>query len=135
MATKNAIQESYEPLEGIIDFDELERTLENDLNSQLSDLDFLVKDRGKINNPESLGDTVREVIWEQFLNQIAVTAGEDFIQENRGLTLDLRNEAHIQTTENFANGKIAAHNNHIDYQQRYDDWQDNFQRDAKGRST
>ena len=33
MATKNAIQESYEPLEGIIDFDELERTLENDLNS------------------------------------------------------------------------------------------------------
>lgn len=132
MATKNAIQESYEPLEGIIDFDELERTLENDLNSQLSDLDFLVKDREKINNPESLGDTVREVIWEQFLNQIAVTAGEDFIQENRGLTLDLRNEAHIQTTENFANGKIATHNNRIDYQQRYDDWQDNFQRDANG---
>ncbi len=132
MATKNAIQESYEPLEGIIDFDELERTLENDLNSQLSDLDFLIKDREKINNPESLGDTVREVIWEQFLNQIAVTAGEDFIQENRGLTLDLRNEAHIQTTENFANGKIATHNNRIDYQQRYDDWQDNFQRDANG---
>lgn len=44
------------------------------------------------------------------MNQVAVTAGEDFIKENHGLTLDLRNEAHIQTAENFANGNIATHN-------------------------
>ena len=61
--------------------------------------------------------------------QIGIIAGEDFIKENRGLTLDLRNSAHIQTTENFANGKIASHNSSIDYQERYDNWQSNFVRD------
>ena len=72
------------------------------------------------------------VVWEQFINQVGVIAGEDFIKENRGLTLDLRDSAHIQTTENFAAGEIATHNNEIDYQERYDDWQNNFQHDNEG---
>ncbi|WP_207573322.1 hypothetical protein, partial [Cronobacter sakazakii] len=73
-----------------------------------------------------------DVVWEQFINQIAAKAGEDFIKENRGLTLDLRKEAHIQTTENFEKGKIANHNTKIDYQQRYDDYQARFQKDDNG---
>ena len=73
------------------------------------------------------------VVWEQFMNQVAVTAGQDFIKENGDLTLDLRSEAHIQTTENFADGKIATHNKKIDYQQRYDDWQSNFVKDENGK--
>lgn len=129
MATENAIQESSELYEEAIDFDELERILKDDLNSQFSDLDSLIKDKEKISNPESLGDTVMDVIWEQFLNQIAVTAGEDFIRENRGLTLDLRNKSHIQTTENFETGKIAAHNDKINYQERYDEMRKDFQTD------
>jgi hypothetical protein len=60
------------------------------------------------------------VVWEQFMNQVAVTAGEDFINENRGLTLDLRNSAHIQTTERFDKGEIATHNDKINYKERYD---------------
>ena len=44
----------------------------------------------------------------------------------------MRKEAHIQTTENFAEGKIATHNTEIDYQQRYDDWQSNFVKDENG---
>lgn len=48
------------------------------------------------------------------------------------MRLDLRDEVHIQTTENFANGKIASHNTEIDYQKRYDDWQSNFQRNEDG---
>lgn len=115
-----------------LDFDELENKLQSDLDSQLSELDFLNEEKEKIGNPESLGKTIMNVVWEQFLNQIAVVAGTDFIEQNRGLTLDLRDEAHIQTTENFAKGKIAAHNDKIDFQQRYDDWQGNFQRDENG---
>ncbi len=46
--------------------------------------------------------------------------------------MDLRKEAHIQTTENFANGKIATHNTEIDYQKRYDNWQANFVKDENG---
>lgn len=116
----------------IIDFDDLESQLEGELDEKLSELQFLESEREQIGNPDALGSTIKNVVWEQFLNQIAVTAGEDFIEANRGLTLDLRAEAHIQTTENFANGKIATHNTEIDYQQRYDDWQSNFVKDENG---
>lgn len=115
-----------------VDFDALEQNLESDLEEQMSDLEVLEKDWEKIGNPDTIGDTVMNVVWEQFINQVGVIAGEDFIKENHGLTLDLRNSAHIQTTENFAKGKIATHNDEIDYQQRYDGWQSNFQYDENG---
>ncbi len=111
------------------DFDELEEKLQSQLEEELADMQFLAEEKEKIGNPDNLGNVIMDVVWEQFLNQVAVTAGEDFIKENNGLHLDLRNEAHIQTTENFAEGKIATHNTKIDYQQRYDDWQSNFQKD------
>jgi hypothetical protein len=115
-----------------VDFDELESRLESDLEEQMSDLVGLEQDTEKIGNPETLGETVMNVVWEQFINQVGVVAGEDFIKENRGLTLDLRDSAHIQTTDNFANDKIATHNDKIDFQQRYNDSQSNFQHDENG---
>lgn len=115
------------------DFDELECQLESDLEEQVIDLELLKEDRDLISNPESLGSTVMNVVWDQFINQVGVVAGEDFIKENRGLTLDLSNDAHIQTTENFAQGKIATHNDKINYQKRYDDWQANFRHDENGK--
>ena len=93
-----------------VDFDELENKLESELEEQMTDLQGLELDREKIGNPDSIGDTVKAVVWEQFINQVGVVAGEDFIKENRGLTLDLRESAHIQTADNFAKGKIAKHN-------------------------
>lgn len=114
------------------DFDELEDELRKEINDQLSELNILEKNKEKIGNPQSLGETIKNVVWEQFINQIGVTAGEDFIKKNRGLTLDLSKDAHTQTTENFENGKIASHNTEIDYQKRYDDWQSNFVRDKDG---
>ena len=115
-----------------VDFDELERRLESELEEQIDDLKGLELDHEKIGSPDSIGDTVKNVVWEQFINQVGVKAGEDFIKENRGLTLDLSDEAHIQTTENFANGKIATHNTKIDYKQRHNEWQSNFQQDENG---
>lgn len=112
-----------------LDFDELEMKLQGQLEEELGEMQFLADEKAKIGSPDNLGNVIMEVVWEQFLNQVAVTAGEDFIKENRGLHLDLRNEAHIQTIENFADGKIATHNTEIDYQKRYDDWQSNFQKD------
>lgn len=93
-----------------IDFDDLESKLDSELEEQMADLEGLEADREKIGNPDTIGHTVMNVVWEQFINQVGVVAGEDFIKENRGLTLDLRDSAHIQTTENFAKGKIATHN-------------------------
>lgn len=115
-----------------MDFDQLESQLEAELDSQMHDLSILKEEHDKIGNPATIGETVKNVVWEQFINQVGVIAGEDFIKENRGLTLDLRDSAHIQTTENFEKGKIATHNDKIDYQKRYDDWQANFQHDENG---
>ena len=112
-----------------VDIDDLEISLRSQLEEQLSDLAFLEKEKEKIGNPESLGKVIEGVVWEQFCNQIGVDAGAEFVKSNNGLSLDLRDEAHIQTTQNFAQGKIATHNTSIDYQKRYDDWQSNFQRD------
>lgn len=64
------------------DFDKLEE--------QFSDLDIWQEEREYINNPDHLGETVLNVVWEQFMNQVAVTAGEDFIKESGGLTHDFR---------------------------------------------
>lgn len=133
MAKENAILNDEDILNEefteSFDFDALEEKLQSQLEEELADMQFLVEEKDKIGSPDNLGNVIMDVVWEQFLNQVAVTAGEDFIKENRGLHLDLRNEAHIQTTENFADGKIATHNTKIDYQQRYDDWQSNFQKD------
>lgn len=93
-----------------LDFEVLERQLEEDLKEQQLELESLKDDFKRIGTPESLGETVMNVVWEQFVNQVAVIAGEDFIKENNGLTLDLRDSAHIQTAENFKKGKIATHN-------------------------
>lgn len=108
---------------------EMENILASILEKQTQDSLMLEKEKLMIGTPEALGQAMLNVIWDQFILQIGVVAGEDFIRENRGLTLDLRNDAHIQTTENFAKGNIANHNDLIDYQERYNDWIGNFQRD------
>ena len=109
-----------------------ETLLERELVSHMSELSGLEEDFEKIGSPDTLGETVMNVVWDQFINQIGIIAGEDFVKANRGLTLDLRSSAHIQTTENFANGKIASHNSSIDYQERYDGWQSKLQHDENG---
>ena len=129
---ENAVLDAMDFEAKEVSLDELEQSLETELEEQFEDLTFLQEEREHINNPDHLGETILNVVWEQFMNQVATTAGEDFIKENRGLHLDLRKEAHIQTTENFAKGKIAKHNTEIDYQQRYDDWQSNFVKDENG---
>jgi cation diffusion facilitator family transporter len=113
----------------MLSLDELEAKLYGELEGQLSGLEFLEKEREKISDPEGLGETIGNAVWEQFILQIGPLAGRDFIKSNNGKTADLRDKAHIQTTENFEKGIIATHNEIIDYQQRYDDWQFNFKRD------
>lgn len=115
-----------------LDLDELEAKLNEDLNNQFEDLKELEDDAKKIGDTEALGESIQKVVWEQFQNQLGVKAGQDFIRKNGDMKLDLRDSAHIQTTENFANGKIASHNKKIDYQTRYDDWQGKFQHNDDG---
>lgn len=114
MAKENAIldlkEKLNEDLTESFDFDELEEKLQSQLEEELADMQFLKEEKEKIGSPDNLGNVIMDVVWEQFLNQVAVTAGEDFIRENHGLHLDLRDKVHIQTAENFDKGDIATHN-------------------------
>lgn len=106
--------------------------LEEKLASEHINLDLINSEKRDVNSPEKLSNAIISVVWEQAINQIAVIAGEDFIKENNDLLLDLRAEAHIQTSENFDKGIIANHNQEINYQDRYDSYQDNFKLDENG---
>lgn len=116
-----------------IDETQFETQLETTLSEKLDDLDFLRNDLQHIGSVDHLGDTILNAIWDQFATQVAITAGEDFLRENGGLTLNLKDDAHIQSTENFAEGIFPTHyTGEIDFRQRYEDWQKNFQRDDAG---
>lgn len=111
MANEKELLNDFQEFDEVdFDFDELEEKLQDQLEEDLEGLDFLKEEKEKISSPDALGETIQNIVWEQFINQIATTAGEDFIKENYGLHLDLRKEAHIQTADNFAEGKIATHN-------------------------
>lgn len=111
------------------DFNGLEAQLEGELNEKMSELQFLESERDQIGNPDALGETIKNVVWEQFLNQVAVTAGEDFIEANRELTLDLRNEAYIQNVDDFEKQQYAKHNAYVDYEARGEEYRSNFYTD------
>ena len=124
---ENAVVTMNEYEQESFDLDALEQKLEEELGERLSGLEQLKEEHKLIGNPDGIGTVVLNSVWEQFINQVGVVAGEDFIEANRGLKLDLRDEAHIQTTENFVHGKIASHNSYIDYQTRYDEMRQDFQ--------
>lgn len=112
--------------------DEQAEILENEIKLSLQELEELNKQQAEIGTPDGLGKTLMNTVWEQFELQLAVQAGEDFIKGNKWQTLDLSDDAHIQTTENFEKGKIATHNTKIDYQERYEQFESQFQHNEDG---
>lgn len=118
-----------------IKYDELlnlENSLENNLRDLIKDIEKIDLDREKLQNNEYLQESIENIVWEQVQLQLAAQIGEEFINENQGQTLDLRKEAHIQTAENFEKGKLATHNRDVNFQERYDTWQNNFVKDDSG---
>lgn len=118
-----------------IKYDELlnlENSLENNLKDHIKDIEKIDLDREKLQNNEYLQESIENIVWEQVQLQLAAQIGDEFIKENNGQTLDLRKEAHIQTTENFEKGKFATHNRDVNFQERYDTWQNNFVKDDLG---
>lgn len=117
--------------EEALNFDALEKALEQEFDEKNLDLELAIKDREKIGDPKSLAETVGNVVWEQFINQIGITAGEEFVRQNKGLQLDLSDDEHIQRADNFAKGLFPTHNSETS-KERYQDWQKSFDRDENG---
>ena len=134
MANEN---KTFELQSSEIDFDyeqllEIENSLENNLKDVVEHIEQVDIDREKLQNNEYLQESIENIVWEQVQLQLAAQIGEEFIKDNTGQTLDLRKDAHIQTAENFEKGKLATHNRDVDYQERYDTWQNNFVKDDLG---
>ena len=131
---------TYSPLinqandnETIFDLDELESQLSDDLAAQLSNLEVLNEYRRQLGNKDNLVLTMKNIVLDQFNNQLAVQQAKNFKSENKGLSLDLRKKAHIQTTENFEQGVLATHNTVINYTDRYKTSESKFAHDENGK--
>ena len=134
MANENELFE-LQTTELDIDYEQLlslESSLEDNIKGIAEHIDKLDIDRDKLQNNEYLQESIENIVWEQVQLQLAAQIGDEFIKDNNGQTLDLRKEAHIQTAENFEKGKVATHNRDVNYQERYDRWQDNFTTNKKG---
>ena len=70
MANENELLEENSVDFDDIDLEGLETTLNNDLASELSDLEYLKIEEAKIGNPDALGKVVLDEVWKQFGNQI-----------------------------------------------------------------
>lgn len=116
----------------VFDMDDIEQALENELEELLFEDDFLKEEAEKIGNPDTLGKVIMDTFAEQVNNQVAQMVGEEFIEDNHGLKLNLKKDAHTQTVKDFVNGKIAIHNTEIGYGQRREDWERNFKHDENG---
>jgi hypothetical protein len=76
MKKKIVVMEDIELNEESFDFEALEQSLENELSSQMADLEILEENRNMIGNPSSLGESIMNVVWEQFINQVGVIQGK-----------------------------------------------------------
>ena len=125
-AYDNLIFDDIDSLDDIsIDFDELERSLQNEIDSESINFDVLEEEREIAGDPEKCGESVRNIIWEQFINQVAINAGDKFIEEdNNGMNLDLSTKAHYLSEDNFETGEMPRHNQIYGekYKNRYDAW-------------
>ena len=113
-----------------ISFEEIDSILSKELDSQLKVLDDLKIERKEIGTPKKVINSVSQIIWEQFILQIAGTAGTDFIKENNNLNLSLKKADHILNSDSFSEGKMPSHNfeNLDKYEERYEKWDRNFEK-------
>lgn len=80
----DAIDEDY------ISYDELDKEIEKQLEIEFKDLEQLKCDRQSIGDPKKITNAISQIVWEQFILQVAGTAGSDFIKENHDLNLSLK---------------------------------------------
>ena len=94
----------------------------------MKELENLNIQRQEIGDPKKLMESISQIVWEQFILQIAGNAGQDFIKQNNDLKLSLKKADHILNEVDFVNGKLPTHNkeNKDSYKNRYETWSQNF---------
>lgn len=115
-------------------YDESDKEIEKQLETEFKDLEQLKSDRQSIGDPKKITNAISQIVWEQFVLQVAGTAGSDFIKENHDLNLSLKKADHYINEDDFYDGKMPTHNfeNANKYQARREKYFSNFQKDENG---
>lgn len=110
------------------DFEKIESELDYELHNELEQLDRLDIELKEIGNPKKLVESISQIVWEQFILQIAGNAGNEFIKGNNNLNLSLKKADHYLDSDNFVSGKIPTHNlkHYGEYRERYSKWDSNY---------
>lgn len=112
----------------ISNYDQLDDEINQQLQMHFSDLENLEIERKKIGDKKKLAESISQIVWEQFMIQIAGTAGNQFIKENNNLNLSLKKADHFLDENNFIKGELPSHNANLsNYQERYNKWDSNFE--------
>lgn len=117
-----------------VSYDELDKEIKRQIDSGFQELDQLKIDRKSIGDPKKIANAISQIVWEQFILQVAGTAGSDFIKENHDLNLSLKKADHYVNSDDFYDGKMPKHNfeNANKYQERRERYFSNFQKDENG---
>ncbi len=117
-----------------ISFEELDKEIEKQIEANVEELNQLKIDKEKIGDPKKLTDSISQIVWEQFILQVAGTAGSDFIESNRDLNLSLKKADHYLSEDDFYDGKLPTHNfENVDkYNERREKYFSNFKKDDNG---
>lgn len=108
-------------------------TIEYRLEKELSQRRFLEEEELKIASPEALGSTIMNVIWDQFMIQMASATGREYTAENGDLLYNLSKEDLYLTPEDFERGILPSRNPMLDViEKRYESYNQAFQRDENG---
>lgn len=133
MANEKAVLYKEENSEERLDFDALEAQLQEQLDEELSDLSFLQEQSSKVGSPEALGSVVLDTVWEQFANQIAVQAGEDFIKANKDAKANAPMTKNGQISFGSRNANLNEKDSGLKGYMSMSDWLDSL--NAKGQKS
>ena len=85
----------------LTNYEELDREINKQIEMQLSDLENLEIERKEIGDNKKLAQSISQIVWEQFMIQIAGTAGDQFIKENNDLNLSLKKADYFLDEKKF----------------------------------
>ena len=111
-----------------IDYEIIDSELRAQIGEQLKELEDVKIEATKIGDPKKLVDSISQIVWEQFVLQIAGQAGQDFIAQNNNLNLSLKKADHFLNEDSFVHGDMPSHNseNLQKYQERYEKYDSQF---------
>lgn len=116
------------------DYQAIGNAIEKQIDEQIKELENVKVEAREIGNPKKLVDSISQIVWEQFVLQIAGQAGKDFIEQNNNLNLSLKRADHYLNPHSFNEGRMPSHNfkNFEKYHQRYETQSKYFVRDDSG---